>query len=127
MFQIELRGEVPEQQLVELGPAHLDRLDDQEGQRKQDDDGDHDGDGREQRRQRASSPLVPSGRRSRAHKSWASCSSLIASAPVPSWAIVIPFGWSWSKGVSGCAVVTPEAIGYSKLSLWAMISWPSPR
>ena len=43
--------------------------------------------------------------------------SLMASAPVPSSAMVIPFGWSWSNGVSGCAVVTPEAIGYSKLSL----------
>ena len=77
-------------------------------------------------------PRVPPGSRGGAaavlispraagHKSCASCSSLMASAPVPSWAMVMLLGCSWSNGVSGCAVVTPEAIGYSKLSLWAMI------
>jgi len=50
---------------------------------------------------------------------------LIASAPVPSSSMEMSFGWSWWKGVSGCAVVTPEAIGYSNLSLWAMISCPA--
>ena len=58
------------------------------------------------------------------HRSWASCSSVIASAPVPSSAIEIGFGWSWLNGVSGLAVVTPESIGYSKLLLSAMICWP---
>ena len=38
--------------------------------------------------------------------------------------MVIGFGWSWSNGVSGWLVVTPEAMGYSKLIEWAMISWP---
>ena len=33
--------------------------------------------------------------------------------PVPSSPIVMEFGWSWLNGVSGAAVVTPEAIGYS--------------
>ena len=33
------------------------------------------------------------------------------------------FGWSWLKGVSP-VLVTPEAIGYSKLWLWAMIFCP---
>jgi hypothetical protein len=48
----------------------------------------------------------------------------MALAPVPIWAMVMEFGCSWSKGVSGCAVATPEAIGYSKLVEWAMISCP---
>ena len=37
---------------------------------------------------------------------------------------MIGFGCSSSNGVSGAAVVTPAAIGYSKLIEWAMISWP---
>ena len=48
----------------------------------------------------------------------------MAVAPVPRSATVMEFGWRSLKGVSGCGVVTPEAIGYSKLSLWPMISWP---
>ena len=46
----------------------------------------------------------------------------MAVEPSPSWAMVMAFGWSWSNGVSGWPVVTPEAIGYSKLIEWAMIS-----
>ena len=38
--------------------------------------------------------------------------------------MVMAFGCSRWNGVSGCEVVTPEAIGYSKLIEWAMISWP---
>ena len=48
--------------------------------------------------------------------SWASWRSLIASAPVPNWAIVMELGWSWSNGVSPVRC-TPEAIGYSQLWL----------
>ena len=57
--------------------------------------------------------------------------SVIAVLPSPSSPIVIGYGWSWLNGVSPALVVTPEAIGYSKLSDWpapvpgvAMISCP---
>ena len=36
----------------------------------------------------------------------------------------MPFGWSCEKGVSPWTVVTPDAIGYSKLIECEMISWP---
>jgi hypothetical protein len=71
----------------------------------------------------AADEVVESGRTS-GQRSWASCRSLIASAPVPSSGMVMELGWSWGNGVSGCAVETPDAIGYSNLSLWAMISCP---
>ncbi len=35
--------------------------------------------------------------------------------------MVMELGWSWLKGVSGCAVFTCDPTGYSKLSLWAMM------
>ncbi len=102
---------------MQLGPADLDRLDDQERQWEQHDQGDEGGGARQQPRQGPPPGVVPANPPGRAHNSWASWSNLMASAPVPSSATVIPFGCNWSNGVSGCAVVTPEAIGYSKLSL----------
>ena len=105
-------GEVPEEELVQLGPAHLHRLDDQEHERQEHHDRDEDGGSRQQRREAAVPRPRTSPRRS-GHRSCASCRSLIASAPVPSSAIVIPFGWSVSNGVSWCAAVTPDAMGYS--------------
>ena len=58
----------------------------------------------------------------RTHRSWASWRSATALDPSPSSLSETGSGASWSSGVSPCAVVTPEPMAYSKLSLWAMIS-----
>ena len=39
--------------------------------------------------------------------------SEMAVDPSPSSGMVMELDWSSASGVSGCAVVTPEAIGYS--------------
>src|SRR3974377_1314106 len=49
----------------------------------------------------------------------------MAAAPLPSAATPMASGRSCPRGVSPLAVTTPESIGYSKLSEWAMICWPS--
>ena len=56
VFQTSVAVRLPEQELVQLGPAHLDRLDDQEDEREQHDDRDEDGGGGQQRRQGAGRP-----------------------------------------------------------------------
>ena len=97
----------------ELSPSDLDGLDHEEHERHEDDHGDETGQHGQQRRRPTAARTVVPGMPVAAHKSWASCSSLIASAPVPSSAIEMLLGCSFLKGVSGWAVVTPDAIGYS--------------
>ena len=107
------RGETSEQELVQLRPPDLDGLDDEEHEGQQDGDRHQDGSGGEEGWQPAPAAAATVGREAHRHSSWASCSSLIASAPVPRSAMVMLFGCSWSNGVSGSAVVTPDAMGYS--------------
>ena len=51
-------------------------------------------------------------------------SRAIEAAPSPSCFTVIGSGRRVANGTSGLAVTTPDPSGYSKLSSWAMISWP---
>ena len=118
-------GQVPEEQLVQLGPAHLDRLDHQEDEREEHDDRDEDGGGRQEGREAALPAARTRVSARSAHSSCASCRSLIASAPVPSSAIVIPFGWSGvERGLvlrrrdAGCdGVLEAVAVGDDLLAL----------
>ena len=80
-----------EQQMLQLGPANLHGLHDEERERHQNDGRDENGGGRQSDRPVPPGTMVavqPSG----SHSNWASCSSLIASAPVPSSAIEMSFG-----------------------------------
>ena len=95
-----------------MGPAHLHRLDDQKDEWQEYHDRHEDGGDRQEWREGAA-PRPRTTARPPGHRSCTSCRSLIASAPVPNSAIVIPLGCRLSNGVSCCELVTPDAIGYS--------------
>ena len=123
------RRQVAEQELVQLGPPHLDGLDDQEHER------------RAARPETTTAMPVTDAADGSARPSGGVPGTAPSSPYRPSQQLRLleeldrlrpgsefgdsdVVGLELAKGVSGCAVVTPDAIGYSKLSLWAMICCP---